>query len=69
MVCIKAELACAAVRLLTNVVYVLIFIVVAVKTRNSIVGPQVPAYEPRPPTRDIPLPESNLQNFSSLPFR
>jgi hypothetical protein len=32
MICFKAELACAAVMLVTNVVYVLIFMVVAVKT-------------------------------------
>lgn len=34
LACIKAELACAAVMLATNVVYVIIFVVVVVKTRH-----------------------------------
>ncbi len=35
MACIKAQLACAAVMLVTNVVYIVIFVVVAIKTRNT----------------------------------
>jgi hypothetical protein len=35
LACIKAQLACAAVILATNVIYMIIFIVVAVRTRNA----------------------------------
>jgi hypothetical protein len=35
LACIKAQLACAAVMLVTNVIYIIIFILVAIKTRNE----------------------------------
>jgi hypothetical protein len=35
LACIKAQLACAAVMLATNVIYIIIYIIVAVKTRNE----------------------------------
>jgi len=35
LACIKAQLACAAVMLVTNVIYIIIFIVVIIKTRNE----------------------------------
>jgi hypothetical protein len=35
LACIKAQLACAAVMLVTNVIYMIIFMVVAVRTKNE----------------------------------
>ncbi len=35
LACIKAQLACASLMLFTNVIYIIIFIVVAVKTKNE----------------------------------
>jgi hypothetical protein len=35
LACIKAQLACASVMLATNVIYIIIFIVIAIKTRNQ----------------------------------
>ena len=70
LACIKAELACAAVMLVSNVVYVLIFIVVAVKTRNlsnqnlesqyGVTSP--PALVPTIAYSAYPAPQGNLRH-------
>jgi hypothetical protein len=44
MICIKAQLACAALMLVTCVIYIIIFIVVAVKTRNESNESVMPGY-------------------------
>ena len=55
--------------LLTSMVYVLIFIVVAVKTENCNVDPEESAHELQPSARDIPVPGDDLQNFSNPMFQ
>lgn len=51
MICIKAQLSCAAIMLVTNIIYIIIFIVVAIKTRkenSQVVIPQYDAALSRP---------------------